>query len=219
MVRILKILYLFLILLIPVVIYLFLQAFGRNHYDLEIFYQDGVGSSNFNQCDFGPGQHYIPNFGLTNHKNEVVSLDTYQNQLKVVDFFFTSCPTICPRMSNELTRVQNAYKNDDRVKILSFTVDPTYDSPEVLDEYASRYEVNPNRWHMITGEKEEIYQLARCGFLLPVEDGDGSPDDFIHSPMFVLVDKEQRIRGYYNGTQREEVDRLILEINVLLSQF
>lgn len=219
MLRVIKLLYLVLLLLVPVLIYLFLQAYGTNHYDLDIYYQEGVGSTNLSSCNFVVGeQHYVPDFSATNQLNEQVGISTYEGKLKVVDFFFTSCPTICPVMSTEMTRVQNAYRNEEQVQILSFTVDPTYDSVAVLKAYADKYGANPNKWHFLTGEKEAFYSLIRCGFVLPVEDGDGSPDDFIHSPMFVLMDKENRIRGYYNGTQREEVDRLIMEINVLLSQ-
>lgn len=219
MLRTIKFLYLFLILLIPVLIYLFLQAYGRNEYNLPVYYEQGVESSVFRSCTFAQGQHYIPDFEVFNQNGEQVSLGDYQGKLKVVDFFFTSCPSICPVMSNQMTRVQAAYNSREDIAILSFSIDPTHDSVSVLAGYADAYGADPGMWHFLTGNKKDIYKTARCGFLLPVEDGDGSPEDFIHSPMFTLVDKENRIRGYYDGTLQEEVDRLITEINVLLSTY
>jgi protein SCO1/2 len=106
-------------------------------------------------------------------------------------------------------------KHDPAVQILSFTVDPKNDDISVLNEYSQKFSISGDEWQFVTGEKEKIYHLARCGFILPVEDGDGSPEDFIHSEKFILVDGQKRIRGYYDGTDRDEVDRLLVEIAIL----
>jgi protein SCO1 len=208
---------LLLILAIPVLIYLFLQSFGSNSYAIPVYYEEGVVSS-LQNCEFSEGQHYIPDFSLTSQAGKDISSELLENRVTVVDFFFTSCPDICPIMTGELNRVQEVFKNNETVKMLSFTVDPAYDTPQVLREYATEYNIDTSQWKFATGEKEDIYSLARCGFLLPVEDGDGSKADFIHSEKVILVDGHKRIRGYYDGTDREDIDRLITEINILLTE-
>lgn len=209
---------LLIILVIPVFIYLFLQSFGSNSYVIPVFYEEGVVSSLPN-CDFVKGQHYIPKFNLVSQDQAQITDKVLENNITIVDFFFTSCPDICPIMSSELSRVQEVFKNKDLVKILSITVDPAYDNPKVLKKYAEEFGADTAQWKFLTGEKELIYSLARCGFLLPVEDGDGSKEDFIHSEKIILVDQQKRIRGYYDGTDREDIDRLITEINILLGEY
>lgn len=207
---------LLLILAIPVLIYLFLQGFGSNHFNIPIYYEEGVQSS-MTDCGFTEGQHYIPNFALINQNNDAVTDKALKGNITVVDFFFTSCPDICPIMSSELSRVANAFQNEDRLKIMSFSVDPSYDTPEVLKEYAEDYNSDVSKWQFVTGDKKAIYALARCGFILPVQDGDGGLGDFIHSEKLVLVDQDKRIRGYYDGTDRADVDRLVTEVGILLA--
>lgn len=209
---------LLLILVIPVFIYLFLQSFGSNSYAIPVFYEEGVESS-LEHCEFSKGQHFVPDFTMTSHDNEEIAGELMENKITVVDFFFTSCPDICPVMSSELGRVNEIFKDKTAVQIFSFTVDPAYDTPQVLNAYAKEYGAEGGQWKFLTGEKEEIYSLARCGFLLPVQDGDGSKADFIHSEKIILVDGQKRIRGYYDGTDREEIDRLITEINILLDTY
>lgn len=209
---------LLIILVIPVFIYLFLQSFGSNSYAIPIFYEDGVVSSLPN-CEFAEGQHYIPEFKLISQDQTNITDKALENNITIVDFFFTSCPDICPVMSSELSRVQEVFRNKKLVNLLSITVDPAYDSPAILKKYAEEFGADTAQWNFLTGEKETIYSLARCGFLLPVEDGDGSKEDFIHSEKIILVDQQKRIRGYYDGTDREEIDRLITEINILLDEY
>ncbi|EON75036.1 Cytochrome oxidase biogenesis protein Sco1/SenC/PrrC, putative copper metallochaperone [Lunatimonas lonarensis] len=119
-------------------------------------------------------------------------------------------------MSKEMERVQDAFRDESLVQIYSISLDPDYDTPEVLSRYAGLYGAKPDRWFFLTGDRSEIYELARCGFVLPAIDGGKNPDDFVHSDKFILVDEEGRIRGYYSGTNREGVDQLILETKVLL---
>jgi protein SCO1 len=214
---ILRTLILVLTLAIPALIFVFLKSFGTNKFDLDVYFASGVESNMWN-CNFVQGkQHYIPSFEFKDQTGKLITDDVLTDGITVVDFFFTSCPSICPVMTNELARVQEAFNGNSKVKIISFTVDPENDSVDKLAEYADEKGADPSIWHFITGEKKELYRIARCGFILPVDDGDGGPEDFIHSPKFVLVDGQKRIRGYYEGTEREDVDRLITEIKILLS--
>lgn len=203
------------LLAIPVFIFLFLKAFGNNSYTLPVYYEEGVDSS-LETCNFSKGQHYIPEFSFTSQDGRTINDQVLNDKVTVVEFFFTSCPNICPVMSKELLRVQDKFEDQEGVQILSFTVDPEHDTQKVLKEYSERYEVQNESWNFLTGDKTEIYRVARCGFVLPVEDGNGSPEDFIHSEKFILVDGQKRIRGYYDGTDREDVDRLMMEIDILL---
>lgn len=215
-IRVLQGLVLVCVLMVPVLIIVFLKSFGTNHYDLPILYEDGVENP-FQECDVvESGQHYIPEFELITQNEESKGKNEMEGKITIVDFFFTSCPSICPVMSTEMERVDDAFRNEEDVQIYSISIDPEYDTPEVLAEYAKRHNANPEKWYFLTGEKSKIYDLARCGFILPTLDGYGDPEEFIHSDKFVLVDDQGRIRGYYSGTNRDEVDRLILETKILL---
>ncbi len=213
--KILKAGILLLLLVMPVFIFIFLHSFGENKFTLPVYYENGVESS-LTSCNFAEGQHFIPDFKLTNQRKEAVTAEIFEGKISVVDFFFTSCPNICPKMSDQLYRFQESLKGETGIQIVSFTVDPANDTPDVLAKYAREYQANQEQWTFLTGEKEALYRMARCGFILPVEDGDGSPEDFIHSEKLILVDQQGRIRGYYDGTSREDVDRLILETRILL---
>jgi protein SCO1/2 len=214
--RILQGLVLLCILMIPVLIILFLRTFGTNQYDIPIYYQDGVENP-FKECDVvESGQHYIPDFALIDQDGKTLGKEQMNGKITVVDFFFTSCPSICPVMSKEMERVDDAFREVSDVQIYSISIDPEYDTPEILTAYAKDHAATPGKWHFLTGDKGKIYGLARCGFILPTLDGKGVAEDFVHSDKFVLVDGEGRIRGYYSGTNRDEVDRLILEIKILL---
>ncbi len=158
----------------------------------------------------------VPEFSLIDHHGQEINLEKLKGSVFVADFFFTSCAGICPRMTEQMTRVQEAFKDEQRVKLVSFTVDPERDSVWVLSEYAKGWGAIDGKWFFITGEKKKIYELARKGFKLPVEEGDGGPNDFIHSDRFVLVDSKGRIRGYYSGTDPEDVDKLIKDVKLVL---
>ncbi|MDN4165170.1 SCO family protein [Cytophagales bacterium LB-30] len=209
-------LFLITILAIPVLIFLFLKFFGSNKFEIPVYYTQGVESS-FTECNFGKEQHVIPPFNLLAHTGASITESHLDGNITVVDFFFTTCPSICPIMSTSLTRVQDAFE-DKGVQLVSFSVDPENDSIEALQAYAKRFDAKPDMWTFVTGSKPDIYRLARCGFILPVIDGDGSPEDFIHSDKLILIDKQRRIRGYYSGTDTEDVDRLIVELKILLEE-
>lgn len=214
-IRILQGFVLLCILMVPVLIIVFLKTMGNNQYDIPVLYENGVENP-FRECEVAENtQHYIPEFELVTQDSTLRGSSQMQGKITIVDFFFTSCPSICPIMSTEMERVDDAFRNNPEVQIYSISIDPEYDSPEVLKNYALDH-LASHKWFFLTGDKSSIYNLARCGFILPTLDGNGVPDDFVHSDKFVLVDEQGRIRGYYSGTNREEVDRLILETKILL---
>jgi protein SCO1 len=159
--------------------------------------------------------HRIRDFKLVNQDGVSVTDSFLKDKIYVADFFFTTCPTICPAMSNELERVQEAFEGDLGIQIVSHTVQPEYDSPEILKEYAALHKANLNQWTFLTGDKSEIYSLARKSYFAVTTKGDGGIRDFIHTENFVLVDKKKRIRGFYDGTSTDDVNRLIKDIKIL----
>lgn len=157
--------------------------------------------------------HTIGPFKLTNQNGQTITEKDYENTIYVADFFFTTCPSICPIMTDNMVELQN--KLEDRIKLLSFSVTPEIDDVPVLKEYAELKGVDDKRWNLVTGPKQEIYALARKSYLVVQEDGDGGPYDMIHTENFVLIDKKKRIRGFYDGTNMEAVEQLILDIEIL----
>ena len=160
-------------------------------------------------------EHRIGDFQLINQDGQLKTTADWNNRIVVANFFFTHCPTVCPKMTKSLIRIQDAYKDDNEIIFNSFTVDPERDSTTQLKKYASQYNLNTHNWNLLTGDKKEIYKLARNSFMLVATDGDGGPDDFIHSESLVLIDKQKKIRGYYNGTSNDEVNQLIIDIKKL----
>lgn len=166
--------------------------------------------------------HRIGDFSFKNQNNEYVGLDEVKGNVFVAEYFFTTCGTICPRMTEQMTRVQKKFRGQDNFKILSFTVNPEIDTVEVMRKYATKHSALDGQWHFLTGDKEKLYALARNSFfvLKPAEAtnlGDAE-SDFIHTNNFVLVDQKQRIRGYYDGTSIIEVNQLMKDIELLLNK-
>ena len=159
----------------------------------------------------------IPAFSFTNQDGKEITGKTFDGGIYIADFFFTTCPTICPKMKAELLRVYEAYKADPRVKILSHTIDPEHDNVEVLHEYAGRLQVSSDKWDFVTGDKDSIYDIANY-YLCSAEEAANEPGGYIHSGALVLVDQQKHIRGLYDGTKPEEVDQLIKDIPLLLSE-
>ncbi|RAJ77605.1 protein SCO1/2 [Chitinophaga dinghuensis] len=157
----------------------------------------------------------LPSFVFTDQLGRTVTNSVMNNRIVVANYFFTSCPLICPKMMSQLERVQGA---NEGVLILSFTVDPTRDSPTTLMNYGTRYDVHPNTWRLLTGDKKSLYFFARKGLFITATEGDGGETDFIHSDRLVLLDTHQRIRGYYDGTSPEEVDELLNDIKKLQNE-
>lgn len=204
------------ILLVPILIFMFLKGFGSNEYELPIFFEKGIDNP-FQECPIADTtQHFIPDFAFTNQDGKTIGKAQMEGKITIVDFFFTSCPSICPDMSREMERVNDMFRDEPRVQIFSISIDPDYDTPLVLKEYADRHYAKAGKWDFLTGDKLETYRLARCGFVIPTLDGNGVPDDFVHSDKFILVDELGRIRGYYSGTNRDDVDLIMLEAKILL---
>ena len=166
--------------------------------------------------------HKIGNFSFLDQNGNTVTQNDVKGKVFVAEYFFTTCQTICPIMNVEMQRVHEAYKKNDQLNILSFTVNPEVDTVAQMKRYADEHKADAEKWHFLTGEKDKLYELARKSFfvLKPAESqnqGDvGS--DFIHTNNFVLVDQKMRIRGYYDGTNKKEVDRLIKDIELLLNE-
>ena len=162
--------------------------------------------------------HRIEDFILINQDGLVRGTANWENRIVVTNFFFTHCPVICPAMTNKLKKVNKAYENDNQILFNSISVDSDRDSPEQLKAYAKRFHIETVKWELLTGNKKDIYKLARNSFMVVATDGDGGPEDFIHSESLVLIDKQRRIRGYYNGTSGKETNQLITDIKKLKNE-
>jgi protein SCO1 len=162
--------------------------------------------------------HTIPPFRLLDQDSNFVTNETLKGKIYVADFFFTKCPTICPIMKTQMLRIYDAFKDDSEVLILSHTIDPEYDNVHVLHDYAERLGVKGNKWRFATGEMDDIYKLAEKGYFVRASEDETVPGGFLHSGAFLLVDKHQRVRGQYDGTKEDQVDRLIIDIKKLKAE-
>lgn len=163
--------------------------------------------------------HTIADFSLTNQNGETVTQDDYKDKIYIADFFFTTCPTICPIMTKNMASVQEKIIDDSEVMLLSHSVTPQIDSVAQLKKYALEKGVVDAKWNLVTGEKKDIYELARKSYLAVKTDGDGGPFDMIHTENFILVDKEKRIRGFYDGTKEEDIQKLLEDLAVLKQSY
>ena len=163
--------------------------------------------------------HAISDFELINQNGEIITNSNYKNKIYVADFFFTRCQTICIAMAYNMSELQEYYKNDTDIMFLSHSVTPVIDSVSVLKEYAGRKGVIDAKWNVTTGVKKHIYELARKSYFAVLEDGDGGENDFIHTEQFVLVDKERRIRGYYDGTEKKDMEKLKKDVALLKLEY
>ena len=163
--------------------------------------------------------HKIANFSLTNQNGKTITQDDYKDKIYVADFFFTTCRTICPIMTTNMAEIQEAILDDDDVMLLSHSVTPEIDSVAQLKRYAIKKGVNDKKWNLVTGDKKDIYKLARKSYLAVKDQGDGGPFDMVHTENFMLIDKKKQIRGFYDGTQKEEIDRLLDDIAILKKEY
>lgn len=163
--------------------------------------------------------HKIADFSLINQNGNIVTQNDYKDKIYVADFFFTTCQTICPIMTNHMVKIQKEILNDDDVMLLSHSVTPEIDSVAQLKQYAIKKGVNDDKWNLVTGDKKEIYQLARKSYLAVKDNGDGGPFDMVHTENFMLIDKKRQIRGFYDGTDPEEINRLLKDIFVLKEEY
>jgi len=163
--------------------------------------------------------HRIADFSLTNQNGKTITQKDFKGKIYVADFFFTTCPNICIAMTDNLLKVQEKIKNNPNVMLLSHSVTPKIDSVPQLKKYAIEKGVIDKKWNLVTGDKKEIYELARKSYLAVKEDGDGGPFDMIHTENFILVDPDRRIRGFYDGTDLEEIQRLLEELEILIQEY
>jgi protein SCO1/2 len=163
--------------------------------------------------------HKISPFKFVDQDSAIVTNETFSNKIYVADFFFTSCRTICPIMKTQMLRVYDSTKNDPNVLILSHTIDPEYDTVGLLHDFANRLGVESSKWHFVTGVKDSIYSVAQKSYFSTAMEDKTEPDGFIHSGAFLLIDKDQRIRGKYDGTREEDVNRLLADISKLEKEY
>ena len=160
--------------------------------------------------------HKISPFKFQNQNGEFVTQETFENKIYVTDFFFTSCGGICPKMTTNMKLLQDEFKEDDEILLLSHSVTPDADSVKVLKEYAKIKDIISGKWHLVTGSKDEIYKLGRKDYFVEEDLGvDKDNDDFLHTENFVLIDKNKHIRGIYNGLNKTAVRQLITDIHTL----
>lgn len=162
--------------------------------------------------------HTIADFSLINQNGKTVTQADYEGKIYVADFFFTTCPTICPVMTKNMVEIQKQIKDDD-IFLLSHSVTPEIDSVAQLKKYALEKGVDDTKWNLVTGDKKQIYELARKSYLAVKTDGDGGPYDMIHTENFILVDKKRRIRGFYDGTNSEDIEKLLQDLAILKTSY
>ncbi|UGU17241.1 SCO family protein [Sinomicrobium kalidii] len=162
--------------------------------------------------------HTIADFKLINQNGDTITQEDYKNKIYIADFFFTTCPSICPIMTDNMVDIQKEIMPYDDVMLLSHSVTPKIDSVPQLKKYALEKGVNDKKWNLVTGDKKQIYELARKSYLAVLNDGDGGPYDMIHTENFILVDKKRRIRGFYDGTKDEDMDKLMHDLEVLKAE-
>lgn len=163
--------------------------------------------------------HKVKDFKLVNQNGDTITQEDYEDKIYVADFFFTTCQSICIDMAKSMQTLQKEFKNDGDIKLLSHSVTPEIDDVPQLKKYAKEKGVIDSKWNLVTGDKKQIYNLARKEYLASKTEGDGGPYDLVHTENFVLVDKEKRIRGFYDGTSPEEIEKLIEDIDILRLEY
>ena len=163
--------------------------------------------------------HKIADFSLINQNGETITQDSYKDKIYVADFFFTTCQTICPIMTDHMALIQKEIIDDTDVMLLSHSVTPKIDSVAQLKKYAIKKGVNDSKWNLVTGDKKQIYTLARKSYLAVKTDGTGDEYDMIHTENFMLIDKKRQIRGYYDGTNPEDISRLLEDLKILKEEY
>ncbi|WP_425393221.1 SCO family protein [Ekhidna sp.] len=163
--------------------------------------------------------HTIQNFKLVDQDSSIVTNETFADKVYVADFFFTSCPTICPKMKAQMLRVYEKFEDNPEVVILSHTIDPDYDTVALLKDYAERLGVRSDKWKFVTGSQDYIYDLAEGSYMSIADEDADAPGGYIHSGAFLLVDKERHVRGVYDGTVPEQVDVMMNDIEKLLKEY
>jgi protein SCO1/2 len=160
----------------------------------------------------------IPDFKFVNQYGDTITQNSLKGDIYVADFFFTTCPSICPIMHRNMLNVYNEFKSVPDFKIISHTIDPKHDSVAVMKKYADKLGISGNSWWLLQGNKEQTYELGQKNYLVAVKQDDGTPGGYVHQGWFVLVDKQRRIRGYYDGTDEKQVAKMIGDIKILRTE-
>jgi protein SCO1 len=163
--------------------------------------------------------HHIADYKFVDQDSNFVTPDTFKDKIYVADFFFTSCPTICPIMKTQMLRVYEKYKDNPNVLILSHSIDPKHDTVALLHDFAERLGVTSDKWHFVTGNKDEIYKIGQTSYMVTAMEDGTEPGGYIHSGAFILVDKDRQVRGLYDGTLADQVDRLMKDMDKLLAEY
>ena len=163
--------------------------------------------------------HKIADFSLINQNGDTITQKNYEDKIYVADFFFTTCQTICPIMTDHMKDIQDELIEDNEILLLSHSVTPEIDSVAQLKHYALDKGVLDTKWNLVTGDKKQIYGLARKSYLAVKTDGDGGPYDMIHTENFMLIDKKKQLRGFYDGTNEDEIERLLKDIEILKEEY
>ncbi len=215
-----KVVVLALILIVPSVAYLLLQTGNNTYKKMDILGPKEPVRKTVNGKEVVDTiYHTVGGFSLLDADSNSVNQSITEGKIYVADFFFSTCKTICPKMSNQLMRVQHKFADADDVVILSFTVDPDNDTPSRLRAYANKHKAQKGKWYFLTGEKDSIYNLARNSYFLNAMEDASSGEGFLHSEQFLLIDKEKHIRGIYDGTNHFEVKKLMEDIAVLQKEY
>ena len=183
---------------------------------LPIFQPSDLNPALVDAAVMGHEDHRILPFELVNQLGDTVREQDVAGQVLIVDFFFTRCATICPMLTTNMKRIQDHVLLDDRVRLLSHSVTPVADSVSVLQAYGESKGVDSRRWWLLTGDKTEVYKLARKSYFAALDEGDGGFQDFVHTENMVLVDTLGRLRGFYDGTNLDEVNQLVQDLDFLL---
>ena len=201
---------------LSVIIMYFIYTLLKPEERLPVFQPDMVNAELVDTTvQFVRKYHKIADFELINQNGDTITEEFYDDKIYVADFFFTTCLTICPIMTDHMIEIQEKIKDDEDILLLSHTVFPVTDSVPVLKEYAVEKGVLDEKWNLVTGDKKQIYDLARKSYLATKSTGDGGKYDMIHTENFVLVDKKKQIRGFYDGTQPEAIEDLMHDIEIL----
>jgi protein SCO1/2 len=163
--------------------------------------------------------HTIPDFKFVSQYGDTITAKNLAGKIYVADFFFTSCPTICPKMKVQLKRVYERFKTNPDVALLSHTIDPAHDSVPVLKEFADNLGVSGRQWLFVTGDKEKIYDIGQTSYMVTAQQDSSAPGGVVHSGAFILVDKDRHIRGIYDGTTEAGVDKLMNDMDRLLAEY
>ena len=191
------------------------KEFNLPYYDSSIFTPQWLKPNSRALKDF----HTVSDFKFMNQLGELVTPNTFDNKIYVASFFFTSCPGICPKMRSQLFQVQQEFLNNNNVAIISHSIQPSNDTVEVLKDYADEHGVLSNKWHLVTGDRDEIYKIARDDYFANEDLGEFvSNQDFLHTENLVLVDTNRHIRGVYNGLNKTSITHLINDIKTLTQE-